>query len=160
MTTERVYKVLPFTTAQGEVPGHEIRAFLPIDRVEFERWDAVAQMTIAVVIPWQRWTEYMKRSWPNGGSACAVYLDDGTRLHVKAWSVSHYDNAAYLRAPMICRDEFMLTTYSKDPVLEVVGVREWIYSKRDAEATARYLIDPWERDNRAFHECMAQRAGE
>ena len=31
----------------------------------------------------------------------------------------------------------------------VVGVREWVYSKRDAKATAKHIVDPWARDNAA-----------
>ena len=161
MTNTRTYKVLPSKGAQGDVPGHEIIAHdyewlgSPIKQVVFKRWDDVASMMIEVHIHWTEWTKYLKASWPSGGSVEAVILNNGRRIYASSRSCGHTDNDAYLAAPILCRDTFAIVTLqSAYSLLEVAGVRKWLYSKRDDAATAEFLACPWERDNRAFNEQM------
>lgn len=158
-------KILPFSTAQGDVPGHEIRRYQydwmtphnPITNVVFEIFSQEAQMPLEVLVHWTRFTQYTKRMWPNGGSVCAVQLQDGSRIHCSTRYVSHYDGESYLAAPIICRDVFKVISFGGQTMLEVVGVNEWAHSKRDAAATEKFIIDPWARDNAAFHAEMEAR---
>jgi len=150
---QRTTKVLPFTTPQGDVPGHELVATQypwmqsPVKSVVFETFDKEAQMPVEHVVHWTRFTQYTKRLWPKGGSITAVILDNDQRIHCYgSRSVHHYDDKAYHAAPIVCRDTFSVGTDGYT-LLEVKGVREWAYSKRDAEATAKYLPCPWARDN-------------
>lgn len=156
----RTYKVLPFDTKKYHVPGHEIGTHKPefmkgqIDKVVFSVWDDEAKMKVEIHVAWQNFTEYTKKKWPSGHSVVAVLTDQGQRISAKSWSVAHQDGEAYLKAPILCRDAFLVTTLSGDHLLEVVGVSEWSRSARDEAATAKHLACPWERDNRVFEERM------
>lgn len=149
------YKVLPFTGPQGDVQGHEITRHAypwlktPIKSVVFETFDRTAEMSIEILIHWTNWMKYAKKTWPGGGSIKAVILEDGTRVHAEARHMGFYDDAAYLAAPIHARGVIGIHANGY-PLLEVTGAREWAYSKRDAEATAKYLACPWARDNAAF----------
>lgn len=160
--TVRTSKVLPFATKQGDVPGHEVATHSdtdgdPVHYVVFRVFDYEADMPTEVIVHWTEASKYMKRKWPSGGEVTAVLLESGRRVFAKAWSVSHRDAGEYLAAPILARDRFKITTLNGARVLwEVVGVDAWSYSKRDAEATARLLRCPWERDNEAFRARMAE----
>ncbi len=156
------HKVLPFETAQGPVPGHEIVQFsydwlrFPIKQVVFENFDTTAGMMVEIHIHWTNWTKYMKKHWPKGGEVKAVILDDGSRVHASARICGHTDGS-YDAAPLLCRDDFSLVTLSSGyRLMEIVGVRAWLHSARDAEATEKYLACPWERDNREFSARQAE----
>lgn len=156
------YTVLGFDTPQGHVNHHELRRHQhpwmesPVKQVVFEVWDDEAQMKTEVAIHWTNFTQYMKRKWPKGGSVIAVIMEDGHRQHASARICGHNSNESYLAAPLICRDTFTVVGLCNGRTyLEVVGVGEWLWSKRDEEATARCLIDPVARDNAAYHARMA-----
>lgn len=160
---KQICKVLPFDTKHGDVPGHEIAAYSfddrdPVCEVVFQEWDSEARMMTKTHIHWTNVTEWMRRKYPSGGEPVAVVLKSGRRVSAKGWSVSHYPEA-YEAAPILTRGTFKITTLDGGHVLwEIVGVGMWSYSKRDAEATAKYLACPWERDNAAFrarHESVA-----
>lgn len=152
--TATTFKVLPFDTEQGRVPGHELRIYqyewmgARIERVAIDQWDPAAKISVEVLVHWTEVSKYLKRVWPKCGSIVAVILTDGRRIHAKSYSVSHYDNEAYMDAPIIARDTFRIDTLnSGDRLWEVVGVAEWAGSRRDAAATEKYLSCPWARDN-------------
>lgn len=150
------YKVLPFETKEGHVPGFEIRSYFqesyqksPIKSVVFETFDTNLQLSIEIVVHWTRWVTYTKRAWPSGGRVVAVILDNDTRWHAEALYARHYDNDAYLAAPIVCRDAFKIVTLGKGAtLLEVVGVSEYLRNRTP-------LVDPWKRDNDAYHAQVA-----
>lgn len=149
-------EVLPFNGAQGHVAGHEIRSCRhewmpsPIRSVVFDARDAQADMAVEVHIHWTRWTEWEKRRWPHCGMVVAVVCEDGRRIQAEGLYVGGHSAGSYEAAPIICRDRFAILTLGGGyTLLEVVGVREWVYSKRDAKATAKHIVDPWARDNAA-----------
>lgn len=158
LPSRQVCKVLPFFTDKGDVPGHEVAAYSfaandPVDRVVFRDWDEKARMTVEISVHWTEVSEYLRRRWADHGEVVAVLLRSGRRLHAKSWSVGHSDQRAYLDAPILARGVFQITGLGGGHAFwEIVGVSQWIYSARDAEATARHLPCPWERDNRAFRE--------
>lgn len=163
MTTHKFhdYKVLPFDTAQGRVPGHELRVHhydwleSPIKSIVFSIYDDVAGMAVEVLVPYQCYTEWTKKRWPAGGRVAAVLTENGRRVYATERFCGHSD-AGYDRAPLICRDSFSIETLgSGHTLVEIVGVRAWLYSKRDDAATAEHLVDPWARDNAALEARMA-----
>lgn len=162
-TVKHITKVLPFDTEQGHVPGHELVSHQPewmkspVKQVVFETFSAKLGVKLEICIHWTEFTKYMKRAWPQGGSVVAVICADGRRIHCGSRSVNHYDAEAYLAAPIVCRDTFRVVSHSGTVLLEVAGVSEWAYSKRDAEATAKFLSCPWERDNAKYQADMAAR---
>lgn len=151
---KQISKVLPFDTKDGKVPGHEVAAYSldkrdPVDQVVFKAWDDEAQMTIETHVHWTKVSEWLRRkSW--SGEPVAVILLSGRRLHAKSWYVAHEGAAASKAAPILARGVFKITLYSGIVLWEIVGVSAWSHSKRDAEATAKHLPCPWERDNAAF----------
>lgn len=151
---ERTYKVLPFETKQGKVLGHEVKVTefcgQYVDRIEFETWDDQAEMMVGAVVHWTKSTEFMKKTWPSGGTVKAVFMDNGTRHYAEARYSAHQEGG-YDRAPLIARDAFAIVC-GGSYVWEVVGMRAWIYSARDNAATEKYLSCPWERDNKAFQQ--------
>lgn len=148
MTTDYTdYKVLPFTGAQGHVPGHEIRSFgrygSAATYVVFSRFDPIAEMPIEVVVHWTRWTQYTKKHWPNSGSVCAVIMQDGSRHSAEAMYTRH-STASYEAAPIVARDCFQIRHLcAEDVFLEVVGVSEYMRNGTP-------IVDPWERDNAEY----------
>ena len=141
------HKVLPFEAPQGHVPGHEIRSFHPVKQVVFKVFDRTANLPIEHVVHWTRWTQYDKCHWPNGAQVIAVILEDGSRLPAEMMYASHTEKS-YEAAPIVCRDGFYIRGLcSHETYLEVVGVRDYLRSGTP-------LIDPWERDNRAFEARM------
>lgn len=141
MTT---YKVLPFDAPAGHVGGHEIKSHNPaIEYVEFERWDEVSKMSLKVLVHWTCWTQYTKKSWPNGGTAAAVILRDGSRLRAEGRYARHSD-WSYERAPIVCRDMIRVTNWHGDPLLEVVGAMDYLHGR------IKEIPCPWERDNAIF----------
>lgn len=150
---ETKYTVLGFDTPQGHVNHHELvrhrYSWLKsaIKSVVFETYDSEAQMLVEIVVHWTRFTEYTKKKWPAGGSVKAVLLDDGTRVYAEERFCGHTDKKSYEAAPLICRDSFkILTMGGCYPLIEVAGVEQWLYSKRDQAATDEFLVDPVKRD--------------
>lgn len=148
-------KVLPFDTKQGHVSGFEIvrndSLFdHSITHVVFSSFDKEAQLSVEIVVHWTNWVTYARKKWPNSGSIVAVLLENGTRIHAKARICNHTDDS-YNEAPVLCRDCFAIVglTYESQ-LLEIVGVREWLRSNRDDQATRKHLACPWERDNAIF----------
>lgn len=155
------YKVLPFKTAQGDVPGHEIRAWSNdwhdgVKYVVFEQWDDVAKISVDIVVHWTEFTKYTKMHWPSGGHVVAIIDHKGKRLWAEGRSSVFYDNAAYLAAPIVARDTIAIVC-GGNYVLEVAGVRDWLSSKRDRDATIKHLPDVWVRDNNLFNKELAER---
>ncbi len=156
MASREDYKVLPFEGAQGPVPGHEIRRHTPdylkapVEYVVFLTFDQKAGMPIQILVHWTCWTEWTKKRWPKSGEIVAVICEDDRRIGASARVVGGHTDRSYDEAPILCRDDFAVGELGgPDIFLEVVGVHDWIYSARDAEATARLLVDPWKRDNEA-----------
>lgn len=152
------YKVLPFTGVQGAVPGHRVRTYqhewmrAPIESVVFDTFDTKLNMSVDVVVHWTRVSQYMKRSWPSGGSVKAVLLQDGQRIHAEALSTRYDYDEHYQRAPIIARDTFKIVTLgSRHPLWEIPGVMDYMHSKRTALDVAKYLEDPHYPSNREFH---------
>lgn len=151
------YKVLPFDGPQGHVGGHEIRVHLPHGRglraVVFQIFDERAQMSLEVHVPWQSWTQYMRKSWPHGGSVVAVTFEDGRRCTVEAMFANHGSNERYLAAPVITRDCVRVRALCGDhrTFLSIVGVDEYFHNGSP-------IVCPWERDNRAWQEELARRS--
>ena len=166
--TRHVTKVLPFDTPQGHVPGHEIARVIynfgggehnPIERVVFWDFDDEAQMGIEISVHWTEWTKYAKRKWPHAGRVVAVLCRNGLRLDAEAMFCGHSTDKSYTDAPLLCRDEFRIRGLCNHATyLEVVGVYPWLCSRRDAEATAKHLVDPWARDNAEFYKRYPQEA--
>lgn len=149
---ESTCRVLTTETKQGVVPPHEVRTFqqdwmkTSVKYIVVEHFDRSAQMLVQVLVHWSQFSQYQKRKWPECGSVLAVILEDGTRIHAKSYSTAHYSNEAYLKAPIICRDVFKVVSLQSGYTLwEVVGVEEWAHGKRDAEADAKVLVNPYNR---------------
>ncbi len=153
------FKVLPFTGAAGEVAGHEIRQYLPsfldspIRCVVFELWHDAAQMMLETLVPWQQWTMFMRRTWPNGGTITAVILQNGHRIHAEGRYAWHSEGT-YNAAPIIARDCISVVvsggSWSGIPLLEIVGVMDYLRKGTP-------LSCPWERDNRKYREELIAR---
>lgn len=151
------YKVLPFDTAQGHVPGHEIRCYHydwmddfsnvkhdEIMYVVFTTFDRKADMELDVVVHYQKWTQYAKKHWPVGGRISAVIMRSGRRFQATTYAVGFPQDGDYDRAPIICRDEYKIVELmSREPLLEVVGVEDWMRHGKP-------LVDPWKRENEEF----------
>ena len=157
--TTREWKVSQFATTQGDIPGHSLLAHQHawmqsrLRSIVFETFDDVARMKVETLVHWTKFTNYTKRKWPASGSVVAVLLDSGDRISCDSLSVGHGSNEAYARAPIICRDVCAVVALgSRETLLEVAGVSGWAHSRRDAAATAKYLIDPFERDNALYTE--------
>lgn len=156
--THTNYKVLPFKGKLGDVPGHEIRRHTydwmktPIKYVVFENFDSEAQMMVETLVHWTKWTEYIHKKWPNAHTISALILEDGQRLYLpKSYTIGFYNDETWNKAPTICKSVFKITN-SYNVALEIVGVDEWSRSRRDDEATKKFLACPWERDNKKFEE--------
>lgn len=166
-THTSIYKVLPFACKSVNIPGHEIArkhydwmgpATNGIKHIVFSTFSTELSIPLEIVVRWQEFSEYTKRSWPKGGSICAVLLEDGRRIYAEGRYAGHTDES-YFRAPIICRDAFRVVLQSGgNTLIEVVGVGEWLHSKRDAAATEKFLVDPWARDNAEFYKRYPQEA--
>lgn len=170
--TYSTYKCLPFDTKHGHVGGYEIRVLQadwmknefgvvdPISTVVFECFDRDSEMSVKIEVHWTRVFEFLKKRWPFCGSLCGVRLASGRLIYATSYSSAGWRDSEstpagwrYETAPLICRDTYKVTTLqSRQALIEVVGVEEWLRSDRSEAATAKYLACPWERDNRKFRE--------
>lgn len=151
-TNPVVYKVLPFTTEEGECGGHEIRALRPAwtkgehaVSVVFETYDREVEMAIEVVVHVSRWTKYVHRQ-RNGARVVAVIMSDGRRLPAAALYANYPTHERREAAPIFARGNISIVTLcSRETLVDIVGVREYLFSRKPIEC-------PWERDNRKFRE--------
>ena len=164
VTTES--KVLPFEGKLGPVPGHALLRhtpdFLtsPITWIAFWTFDDEAGMVVEHLIHWTEFSKWLHRKWPGGGSVKRVICEDGSIIHTTTYTPHHYDEAAWSRAPVLCRSTHQVASLmNRYPLIEVAGVDAWCRSQRRPEDAA-LIIDPWARDNAAFHARMDQAKAE
>jgi len=151
MTNHTTTKVLPFTTEQGDVNGHEIRRFHPlwleahdpIECIAFETFSEAAGGMVQTLVHWTRFTTYTKKTWPKSGSIPFVTTKSGRKIFTTSLAFIK-GNEWYMAAPLVCRDAYKIVTLgNREPLIEVVGVEDYARNGKS-------LVDPWERDNAAF----------
>lgn len=156
MSTTSEAKVLPFHDANGlDVPGHAIirhNDVGAIERVVFQHFDREADLSVEVVVHWTEWSKFARKAPDRSHTVKAVILEGGLRISATTYSVSHYDTAAYNRAPILARGVFKVAALgSRATLLEIAGVEAWAHSQRRPEDDA-LIINPWARDNASFED--------
>ena len=160
MSTTSEAKVLPFNDAKGQgFPGHAIirhNDVGTIERVVFQHFDREADLSVEIVVHWTEWSKFSKKAPDRSHTVTAVILEGGRRISATAYSVSHYDAAAYSRAPILARGVFKIAALgSRATLLEIAGVEAWAHSQRRPEDAA-LITDPWARDNAEFENRLAR----
>ena len=132
-----------FTGAQGEVHPHTLTSTVydhmdsPVQTVIFSRFDKQLEMNVEIGVHWTKFSEYVKKSWPNGGNVVAIVTKKGRRMGAKGVTMYYHEDSDYLAAPILCRDVFRVSLGSM-PVVEVDGVAEYARNMRKEGAAEKF----------------------
>ena len=121
--SRRAHAVEAFETPRGAVAAHEIVTHQPgwltrpIESVVVAVYSRTAGMQLRLQVPWQKFTIYCQRTWPEAGSVCGVVLDNTDFIAAYATYAPLPPGTADML--FAARDVVTISTHGGDVLLEV-----------------------------------------
>ena len=121
--SRRAHAVEAFETPRGAVAAHEIITHQPgwltrpIESVVVAVYSRTAGMQLRLQVPWQKFTIYCQRTWPEAGSVCGVVLENTDFIAAYATYAPLPPGTADML--FAARDVVAISTHGGDVLLEV-----------------------------------------
>lgn len=121
--SRRAHAVEAFETPRGAVAAHEIVTHQPgwltrpIESVVVAAYSRTAGMQLRLQVPWQAFTTYCQRTWPEAGIVCGVVLENTNFISAYATYAPLPPGAADV--PAAARHVVTISTHGGDVLLEV-----------------------------------------